>query len=333
MTPSPGFPGRMDIAGSFECAIARARQYCFGPFRFNRWLVIGLLAFLELFIQGAGGPGGGGGSSHSSGGNEISGEAAKQTLSSALEWLQANLSLVLAVAFFLGIAFIALFLLFYWLGSRGQVMLVRAVRKDEDNLNRLWNETRTTAWSLYRFRILVAVITVPLYLAFIGIPGTLIALSILDETVTLGYVVSMVFPFLFVLFVLAFVHRLILMFNRNFVVPLMDIYQIPCFDAWLQFRDLAQGNAGPLCLFVLVKIVMAIGVGITQLLTLFACCIGFIPIIGQAIIAPVYVFERAYSLCVLDSMRVTAPVFEDEEAPILPGDPDDAYPRPPLPLP
>ena len=91
-------------------------------------------------------------------------------------------------------------------------------------------------------------------------------------------------------------------------------------DAWREFREQVwRGNSGSLVLFLLMQIVLAIAVGIGQMLIgCVTCCIGFLPYIGTVITLPLVIFRSSYPLYFLQQFSPRYTIIR-EELPPPPG--------------
>ena len=64
--------------------------------------------------------------------------------------------------------------------------------------------------------------------------------------------------------------------------------------------EILAGNLGTIILYFLMKIMLAIAVGIIAVIsTCLTCCLAAIPYLGTVILLPLYVFTRCYPVCFL----------------------------------
>jgi hypothetical protein len=109
---------------------------------------------------------------------------------------------------------------------------------------------------------------------------------------------------------------------RNFVAPLMYRFDARCLEAWKIFGQACRGNIGRIILFFLIRLAYLIPMFFMMCLGgCLTCCIGFIPVIRESLFAPLYVFDRAYSLCVIGSLGPEFQIIGLEE-------PDNALSQP-----
>lgn len=104
----------------------------------------------------------------------------------------------------------------------------------------------------------------------------------------------------------------------NFVAPLILKFEIGSREAWKRFWAIGKLHIGSIVVFWLVGFGFAIVAALAGVSAgLVTCCLGFPPILHQTIMAPYYVFERAWTLEILASM---SPDFDMRAVPIEPYD-------------
>jgi hypothetical protein len=131
------------------------------------------------------------------------------------------------------------------------------------------------------------------------VPVLWLVFSLLTGSGGAGAVVGLVatvLAFLLFVVVLSFFSMLL----RDFAAPLQMHLGVPCGQALGTAWGLVKSNAGAFLVYVLLKIVFAIGAGIVALLAgCLTCCLGFLPVISHTILQPLLYFERAWSLFIL----------------------------------
>jgi hypothetical protein len=84
--------------------------------------------------------------------------------------------------------------------------------------------------------------------------------------------------------------------------------------ARIGWRDLVRPNLGAVFLYMLMRIVVAIGIGVaTQAATCLTCCIAGLPYIGRVILLPLFVFEQSYTLYFIEQFGPQWRVFVHDE--------------------
>src|SRR5918994_1173774 len=140
-------------------AVDHTRRHLF-PFRFERWVALGLVAFLDQCGRGGGGfnipgPGGLGDT-----------EGTRAEVESGLAWLAAHVvlvSLLAAVVLALAVAISALVL---WINSRGVFMYIDDVASGRSDVARPWREhaRHASSYFAWSFGLAMATMTAALLL-------------------------------------------------------------------------------------------------------------------------------------------------------------------------
>lgn len=298
---------KMKTIDALDQALTRTKRIFFQPFDLSVWLRFGFIILLVALTSGGGFQGGGrgGGNWGNSGGNAQTftpDNIATETLQ-AKEWVVANLTVILVVAGLVVCLCFALAALLTWLSSRGEMMLVRAVSLNDPYIGRNWKETRELAWSLFLFRLVLALLSLFGFGAILVFAGLAIAGAAAAGDGTWTALLMPLIPTVLAFIALGVVFGVIGLLLSNFVVPLMYRGNLTCLQAWRLFRTIASGNIVPIGLFFLIRFVYYMLFGIAStLIGCLTCCIGFLPYIHHTAFAPFYIFDRAYSLYVIQSL-------------------------------
>ena len=280
------------------------------PIRLEKWLVLGLLAFLDQCGRAFRGGGGstGGGHGHGTGGaggwppdlGEVS-----AWLQRASEWLAAHAAL-LAVGAVLGLlVFGVLAAVVLWVNARGVFMYADAVATGRAEVSRPWRQHADAAssyfgWSLgITFAIVFTMLfagglVVVTVFAFVAgrlqeTGGWLILAAMLSVLV----LVSLGLPLL----------ALAGLALRDFVAPLQLATGLPCGAAARLLETLVVAQPGAFVLYLLLKLLVVVATGLAVVIGgCLTCCLGFLPIVMQTIFQPLFHFERALSLMLLRQM-------------------------------
>jgi hypothetical protein len=287
---------RASAVDAAQQAIEHVRATLF-PFRFERWLALGFLAFLDQCGRGGGGsfnfPGGGG-----SGGGGRSG--AEADVSRALEWLGGHAILVAAATAVVLALIVAVTALVLWIGSRAVFMYMDDVATGRADVARPWREHAERANSLFAWRFVIGVATLLGFLLLV-IAAAILAYAAWRGRIATGValVVGLV-VLLPMLLVLAAVSALVSIALRDFVAPLQWRLELPCGDALRIFAGLVRAQPGVFVAYVLLKIAFSFGAGIILLFAgCLTCCCAFLPVVSQTLLQPLFYFERAWSLCLM----------------------------------
>ncbi len=104
----------------------------------------------------------------------------------------------------------------------------------------------------------------------------------------------------------------------------MYLHNAPVMPAWRIVRaEVLAGKLGTIILYFLMKIVLAIAIGVVGLIaTCLTCCLAVIPYLGTVILLPLYVFKRCYPVCFLEqlgpSWKFFPPDPPEPEVPLVP---------------
>ncbi len=107
-------------------------------------------------------------------------------------------------------------------------------------------------------------------------------------------------------------------------------HDAPVMPAWRIVRnEVLAGNLGSIILYFLMKIGLALAIGVIGLIaTCLTCCLAVIPYLGTVILLPLYVFKRCYPVCFLEQLGpswrffpLDPPVPPEPEVPGVPGVP------------
>jgi len=193
-------------------------------------------------------------------------------------------------------------ILAYWLGTRGQMMSIRAVATGASDVGTGWRETQRPAARLFKFHMLVGLLMMGLFLPVLG--GTaVITVPLIKSHAEPLVIVPVLLGAGILCLLMAIPFMLLGAMARNFVAPVMLKHDLGARDAWKKFWSVGRAHVGPIIVFFLLRGLVA---GLASLVALMAgvltCCVGLLPVIHQTIMAPYYVFERAWGLNVLASL-------------------------------
>ncbi len=289
----------MDVTNSLSQAWQHMKRVLF-PFDFNKWLCLGLIVFFETLFEGGGGVGGSGGGNGSDNGGST--DIADNVIR-AKDWVMQNLDILVPVAVALVVVILALLIFFVWLRSHGTMMFILAVAQDDARVGHNWNETSQSALSLFRFRLVLV------GAAFLAFALTLAAATarVVEEAVrgtreVWPYVIHLL-PVVLLVMSMGLTYWLVETLLRNFVAPLMYRSRRSCLDAWREFGRVCHGNVPMVVVFLFIRFAYFIPFGIATLISGFCtCCVGWLPVVHHTLFAPFYVFDRAYSLYVIESL-------------------------------
>jgi hypothetical protein len=318
----------MRVTESMGPAWETMKRILFRPFNIGTWFSFGFIFFLQSCIEGGGGgnnlrlPNTNGGGGH--GGGNGGGDTGNNLAGLAHELLHSLhlggggggggagpgfgpgdlpetgvLLIIVAVAC---VVAIPLIILMMWLGTRGQMMAIRAVATGQPGIGDQWNATRDAGGKLFKFHLAMTGIGMVFSLPLIG-GGVLLAMPVIRDGAGIETILPMLIGLgvVLVLFMIPFL--LVNAMARNFVAPIMLKHGLGARDGWKRFWAVGKGHMGGIFLFYVMRVLVGIGASIVGIVAGFlTCCLGFLPVLHQTLMAPYYVFERAWTLEVLASM-------------------------------
>ena len=228
---------RVSPLDAAQQAIEHTRRALF-PFRLERWLLLGLVAFLDQCGQGGAGipnlPGGG---FPDSSGREGSGAA------EALAWLGGHIGLVMGIAALVMLLVVAVSALILWINSRGIFMYLEAVAAAPAELGLRWAAHAERAQSLFAWRFGLAMATFMAIIVIVGAGGGAIFLHSRDSLsgVATAILVGGLLLALFAVIVAVSVASVLL---RDFVAPLQFRFGLPCGEATRRALALLRPQLG-----------------------------------------------------------------------------------------
>jgi hypothetical protein len=294
-------------------AIERARATLF-PARMEKWLALGFIAFLAGLGEGGGGYGFNWPFNGKSSGPLGSGGGRKsatpepdfaQTWREGMAWIQDHLALVIALGSGALVFGFGVGLVLTWLSSRGKLMFVESVIHDRYQVKEPWARLRAPAWSIFKFRVLLAALSLLLLLAALGAgfavafeeirTGNFGSKSLVGALVSVGIALVTFAPFI-----------LISLLLEDFVIPVFYLRGGTLSDAWATVRrEVLAGNLGPLAVFYVLKVVLGAGALIVGMLAAcLTCCVAALPYLSSVALLPVLVFFRSYSLYFLEELGI-----------------------------
>ena len=285
-------------------AWAHTRRELF-PVRFEKWLALGFLAFLDQCgrsFRGGGAPGGGG--HGSAGGVGHGGDLGELTAFAqrAAEWLSLHAALVTAgvLAGVLAIAVVAAVVL--WVNARGVFVYLDDVVSGRADVARPWRQHATAASSYFGWSLGITLAGIFVVLALAG-TGVALALAVVTGRVagsSAWLTGAAAVPVLLLLALALPCLALASLALRDFVAPLQLATGLACGEAARVLESLVLANPGAFVLYLLLKVVLVVASGIAiALLGCLTCCIAFLPVVMQVVFQPLFFVERAFPVLLL----------------------------------
>jgi len=279
------------------------------PFRLEKWLVLGFLAFLDQCGRsGTWGPPGGGGDGGGEGIPHPGGKGAADlaaALDTGLAWLSEHLAAVILGGLVLLVIVVAVMAAVVWLNARGTFMYLDAVVTGRAEVRRPWREHAARADSYFGWSLgisLAGLAVVGIGVALLGAVAVALAQGRLTPATT-GLVMVALLP---VLLLLVLALPLLLLAGvalRDFVAPLQLATGLPCGEAARVLEGLLLAHPGSFVVYLLLKLVLTVATGVVVVLGgCLTCCIGFLPVVLQTLFQPLFFFERAFPVFLLRQM-------------------------------
>jgi hypothetical protein len=276
-------PGsKIEIFKPFTEAFELMKRILFQPFDLKKWLIIGFGAWLANL-------GGGGGGfnfpynkrEEEQKLNEMIGQIPQPAL------IIGSCVLVCLV--------LLLIVLFAWLRARGRFIFVDCIARNRATIVEPWKEFRVEANSFFLFSLIVALV----FIVVIGVGGLALVVPFFPRGVHaqpgVGFWIGLPVLIFFVVF-LAFVWIL----AAQLIVPIMYRQRCRARLAFAKVLNLVNAHPGPILLYVLFLLVLAIAVVVISCVVACAtCCLAAIPYVGTVILLPVPMTFTAFSLLFL----------------------------------
>lgn len=326
----------MQITPGFSLAVEQTKKLLFRPFDAGSWLSMGLMIFLASFVDSASIPNLNihlPGKSSGPSGFDVS-----ELLKPARAWVHDHASLVLPILLGGAVFLIPLALALIWLGSRGQMMVLRAVALNDVIFGSNWEATKRSAFGLFKLRVLLVTLDSLINLALLALVVRRV-LELADAGLADPFdYLKKLLPMLALFVVLLFVQAMIDFAIRHFVAPLMLRFDLTWTEGVSAFFTILSANFAQMLGYLFLRGLLAVVIGVLAgLIGLVTCCIGTLPVLAQVFTAPLHVFDRAYTLYVLQSLgpayQMITPDPPPSEYPQYPQYPPNPYAQMPPPPP
>ena len=261
------------------------KKILFQPFELKKWLVIGFAAWLANL--GAGG--GGIGNFNYPDNRREDAQKLNETIGQIPQPVLITGICVLVCVVLL------LIVLFAWLRARGRFIFVDCIVRNRAAIVEPWKEFRAEGNSFFLFSLLVVLVVVPV----IVIAGLVLIVPFIPgrDQAEPGFAFWIGISLTaFISVCLIFVWAL----ASQLMVPIMYRQRCRARVAFAQAVDLVTSHPGPILLYVLFFLLLAVAmVMISCAVTCATCCIAAIPYVGTVILLPIPVTLGAFLLLFL----------------------------------
>ena len=276
---------RIEIFAPFSGALDLTKRILFQPFDLGKWCVIGFAAFLANL-------GGGGGNGFNIPSKLGKGDwNVRSTAHDALGGVDTMPAWLIPLIVGVGLFVIALLVVMMWLGARGKFIFTDCVVRNRGAIVEPWKEYKREGNSLFLFRlavfvafvVLLALAALPLWM-----PLALHGRSPEGAALVVGVVLVAC---------VGLIGGLAVGMVTYFMVPIMYRRRCGAVQAVKESAGLIMSEPGPIILFFLFNVVLAVAIAFAAcLLTCVTCCVTAIPYVGTVILLPLFVFWAGYLL-------------------------------------
>jgi hypothetical protein len=278
-----GNGSKIEIFKPFGEAFELMKKILFQPFELKKWFVIGFAAWLANLGAGGGGNFNYPDSEHKEAHkfNEAIGQIPQPIVITGVCVLICLILVIIVV--------------FAWLRARGRFMLVDCIVRNRAAIVEPWKEFRAEGNSFFLFSLLMVLA----FIVVIAVAGLGLILPFIPwrnhAEPGVGFWIGLSL-FVFVAVCLAFVWAL----ASQLMVPIMYRQRCRARLAFAQAVDLVTSHPGPILLYVLFLLLLAVAVFmIACAVTCATCCIAAIPYVGTVILLPIPVTLGAFLLLFL----------------------------------
>ena len=294
-TPPPAVRPAISAVEAAQQAFEHTRRLLF-PFRFERWLALGFVSFLDQCGRGGGAP-----QFHvptSPSGSDRGSRSAD--FAPIMDWVGSHALLIAAVAAVVLAAIVVLTALVLWLSSRGIFMYIDDVATGRDDVARPWREHKDRANSLFAFRFILGLATLLGVLLLVALGGALLIGTWKGRIGGPAAIATALLVLLPLLLLQIVASGLLSVALRDFVAPLQWQLGTSCLEAFKVLVRLVKAHPGTFGIYLLLKIGFSIASAVLVLVAgCLTCCCAFLPVVTQTLLQPLFFFERSWSLCIL----------------------------------
>jgi hypothetical protein len=345
----------IDFGRAFDSAWERMMEILFRPFDLSKWCVIGFSAFLAGLLSG----GNGFNTSYSHNNSHpyqrhtgiyhhhgglfaqtgtptpfILGSS-PQSVVTHLAHLFASFQVGVLLLIFAGIFLFVLgiILLFYWLGARGQFLLLDNIVRNRGAIAVPWTFYAQPANRVFGFLLICLLASFAVMIA-LALPVLWIMWPVFGGAgvqpwpagARLGGVAALVLSYL--AFLIIFSSALFLF--REWSIALMFRNGQTVRAALLETWKLVCLRPGSTVLFLLLRVALFLGIIVLSfLLCCFTCCVAMLPYVGTVLLLPALIYLRCFSLGCLAQF---GPEYDAFTVDVAPAAPDAPFSPPPPPV-
>lgn len=260
---------------AFNSAFKHANKICFKPFNLSKWFKLG---FINMLIGGGGASGfsfnsGGGGSSTTPSGHTGKAPEAFNKISA---WIKDHQSLFAASIGILVLLFIGFVLFLMWLYSIFNFIFIDNVIKNQASIREPYHKLKPKGWSYFWWAIGFSAIVLSILGITVGVPAVLLIWLKPHMAIVILGVIYCIMAFISILVI----STIISILTHDFVLPVMYLENVKILAAWKKYIPTLKAHVGQTIIYLLLKIVIAIGsalvAGIVGVIMLIGCSIPLV---------------------------------------------------------
>ncbi len=300
----------INFTRAFDSAWERMMIILFRPFDPAKWMVIGLSAFLAGLLSGGNGgnsipnPNGirdimnGNRSSFSYASTSTGNPDFKQIETQLTNsFSHASIALIVIISVIVFVVILALSVLIYWLGARGQFLLLDNLARNRGAITWPWQRYATEANRLFVFYLVLGLGSLLVMLPILGLGIYLTYLLYKHHRYPVGWEIGAWGFLILVYLAFAIVIGLGTFLFKELGVPLMFRNGLGIRAALLETVHLVKTHLGSIVVFVVLRIALVIALMILSgIACCVTCCIARLPYLGTVILLPAIVYIRCFTL-------------------------------------
>jgi hypothetical protein len=295
----------IDFTRAFSNAWERMVILLFHPFDLGKWFTIGFSAFLAGLLSGGNGfngyyNNGDAQNNYSQTWTSKYGTGSLQyntTMPTLPHWGTGTALVLVLLTLLIVFAFI---LLLYWLGARGQFLLLDNIVRNRAAIAWPWKNYRRHGNRLFGCYLLLVLLTLTLLLPFIII-GVILALPFAQHHHWPQGSAWTPFALLALAYLAVLLPVSILLFLfRELGVPLMFRHDLTPRAALGETWKLIRLWPGTLALLILLRLALFVALVVTStIVCCVTCCAAALPYLGTVLLLPAILYIKAFTLDVL----------------------------------
>jgi len=229
-------------------------------------------------------------------------------LTGVVDALEQHLWITLAAMAAVTVVLLAIATAGAWVKSRAEFMFIDNLAHNRGWIEEPWRGFRAEAWSLFKVRVLMGGV---LFVALGLVAGGLIAAWKTHQLELGGWVALAITPPLMVVSLSLWGMAEFLL--EQLLVPIMYVRRVTAREAWTILRGLTrEGRSGAMVTYFVMTWVITLAAGtVASFASTATCCVAALPFLSTAILLPILVYLRCYSLAFVEQLGPEYRIFND----------------------